>query len=116
MTATKSCNDSANVRAAKAVSARVAQQAVAKMFHQSGRDFPDAFARLGRRRGRASVCLPPSTVVKRFQHVVLETATLAGVQFKNFPLVGAQAGTDEKPERARGEFSSRLTEVRKAGP
>ena len=43
-------------------------------------------------------------LVKDFQDLVLETAAFARVQLEKLPLPGAQAGTDEKLERALGKL------------
>ncbi len=61
-------------------------------------------ARLRRRDIPPAFLFRDKLFVELFQYLVLKAAALAGVQFKHLPLVGAQAGMDEKPERALREF------------
>ena len=104
MTAIKSCNDSVIARVSNRVCAVSRMSPVAEMFHEAGGDGGDAFARLRRREVAPAFVLLRQFVVKNFQDLVLETAAFTGVQLEYFPLAGAQAGTDEKPERTLREF------------
>src|SRR5437867_3792413 len=83
------------------------EQAVAKLRDKPLADSPDAFARLLWRELAPLLVFGAQLAMKLRQHFVLKTALLARVRFEKFPLLGAQAGMNEKLERTGAELFQR---------
>ena len=83
---------------------RIMEQPVAEMRHLLGGNFTDAFARRRWFKVTPAFAFRLELLVENFQDIVLEIAAFAGIQFKDFSFVRAQAGTDKKLERTLREF------------